>query len=380
VVGENPSVHGRMDRGILVRLVLLALASRLLVLGVAAVAERTGAPSMGEARSATGTQLRQTDTPLLASLTAWDGFYYVDIAQRGYAAGPVNGPYPNTVFFPLYPALVRAVHDATGMDWLLAAVLLSNASFVAAIAAFGALSMRAVPDRWLSAATLLAIAPGGTAFGMAYADSLFLLLTIAAFVAGERRAARATAVLYLLATLTRPVGIALGLPLAVLLWRRERLQPVAWLVLGPIGLLGFMAYQGIAAGDPLAFVHGQAVWSQGVEAGAAAAGPVGAPDDLAALAAVTGLTVLAVAVAYVVVALVYVIKRRDAYGLYAMTGTAVPFVIARLASLDRYLSLVLPVYWLIARAALPLRVAWAVGSAVVLIALSYLTFRLRLPP
>jgi hypothetical protein len=187
-------------------------------------------------------------------------------------------------------------------------------------------------------------------------------------------------VLYLLATLTRPAGIVLGLPLALLLWQRERQRAIPWLVLGPLGLLGFMAYQGIVVGDPLAFVHGQTVWSQGVETAASGATPHGGTDDLVALAAVTGLTVLAVAVAYVVVSLVYVLRRRDAYGLYAITGTAVPFVIARLVSLDRYLAPVLPVYWLIARAALPLRLAWAVGSAVVLVALSYLTFRLRLPP
>jgi zona occludens toxin (predicted ATPase) len=77
---------------------------------------------------------------------------------------------------------------------------------------------------------------------------------------------------------------------------------------------------------------------------------------------------------------VYAVRRRDAYGAYALVSGGVPFVIARLASLDRYLALVLPVYWLVARAALPLRLAWAVGSAIVLVALSYLTFRLRLPP
>jgi hypothetical protein len=381
------SPGGRFDREVVVRLVVIALASRLLVLGVAAVAERSGAPSVTDARSASGTQLRLTDTPLLASLTAWDGFYYVDIARHGYSAGPVNGPYPNSVFFPLYPALLRVVHDLTGIDWLVVAILLSNAAFVAAIALFGVLSMRAVPGRWLTAVTFLSFAPGGTAFGMAYADSLFLLLVAAAFVAAERGASRASGVLYLLATLTRPLGIILGLPLALLLWQqrgghpqRSRMWAIATLVLGPLGLLGFMAYQGIAVGDPLAFVHGQAVWSQGVEAAASIGAGGGAPDDLAAVAAITGLTVLAVAVAYTVAALVFVIRRRDAYGVYAVVGAGAPYVIARLASLDRYLAPVLPVYWLVTRARLPVRLLWGIGSAVILVVLSYLTFRLRLPP
>ena len=378
---------GTFDRQLIVRLVVIALASRLLVLGVAAVAERSGAPSVTDARSASGTQLRQTDAPLLASLTAWDGFYYVDIARHGYSAEPVNGPYPNTVFFPLYPALLRVVHDLSGIDWLVVAVLLSNAAFIAAISLFGVLSMRAVPGRWLTAVTLLSIAPGGTAFGMAYADSLFLLLTVAAFVAAEGGATRATGVLYLLATLTRPLGIALGLPLALLLWLRRGGQPqesrvraLGPLLLGPLGLLGFMAYQGIVVGDPLAFVHGQAVWSQGVEVAGSVAAGGGAPDDLAALSAITGLTVLVVAVAYTVAAIIYVLRRRDAYGAYAVLGAGAPYLVARLVSLDRYLAPVLPVYWLIARARLPLRLIWGIASVVILVLLSYLTFRLRLPP
>ena len=42
------------------------------------------------------------------------------IARDGYQAGATNGPYPETVFFPLYPALVAAVAPLLGGDLALA--------------------------------------------------------------------------------------------------------------------------------------------------------------------------------------------------------------------------------------------------------------------
>jgi hypothetical protein len=170
----------------------------------------------------------------------------------------------------------------------------------------------------------------------------------------------------------------------LLLWRRaparapgqSRAWVLPWLVLGPLGLLAFTAYQGITLGDPLAFVHGQAVWSQVMEPASGGAWRP-APEGLATLA---GLTVVAVAVAYIVATVVYVARRRDAYASYAALGSSIPLLLGRLASLDRYFAPVLPVYWLVARAALPVRIGWALASGVVLAGLSYLTFRLWLPP
>jgi hypothetical protein len=377
------ATQGRgVSRDVVLRLVAVALASRLLVLGVAALAEATGAPSVAEARAPTGTQARLTDTPLLASLTTWDGFYYLDIAQHGYSSTAVNGPYPNTVFFPLYPAVVRVVHDVTGIDWLLGAVLLSNAAFVAAMVLFGWLSRDYAGGRSMTAVVLLSLAPGGTAFSMAYADSLFLLLTIASFVVAERGRSRSTAVVYVLVTLCRPVGLFLGPALALLLWRRGGWRSVAWLVAGPVALLGFAGWQGLTLGDSLAFVHGQQAWAQH-GAPATAVPDRAAPEainGLARFASAIGLGVLGVGVGYIVAALLHGIRRRDAYAVYSFATIGTAAVLGRLASLDRYFAPMLPVYWLIARASPPVRFGWAAVSAVVLAALSYLNFQLWLPP
>ena len=76
-----------------------------------------------------------------------------------------------------------------------------------------------------AAAALLAIYPFASAFGMAYTESLFLLLTVGAFLAAERGRRPVAGILLALATLTRLQGAALALPLVLLLLRKDGWRP-----------------------------------------------------------------------------------------------------------------------------------------------------------
>ena len=171
--------------------------------------------------------------------------------------------YRDWVFFPLYPMAIRAASVVTFGDLSLAAILVSNVSFLAAMATLYALSRRHLDhERSIRAVTYLAIAPGAVAFAMAYGESLFLLLSVGAFLAAEHRRWAAMGFLCALAALTRLPGVLLVIPLLVLQWQtfgRPRL-PMAWLALGPLALVGFMAYQGVAIGDPLGFLTAQRAW------------------------------------------------------------------------------------------------------------------------
>ena len=93
-------------RWALPRILLVFIVTRLLVLAVV-VAVETTQPMPPEGA-------RADDRPILGSLTAWDGIYYLDIVENGYQADA--DPFPNYAFFPAYPALVRAtsVADARG--------------------------------------------------------------------------------------------------------------------------------------------------------------------------------------------------------------------------------------------------------------------------
>ena len=88
----------------------------------------------------------------------------------------------------------------------------------------------------------MALFPFSAAFSMAYAESLFMVLMLGAFLAVERRRVLLAGVLLALATLTRLQGLALIVPLAWILWEqaggRGRSSSWAALLLGPLAALG----------------------------------------------------------------------------------------------------------------------------------------------
>jgi hypothetical protein len=359
---------------------------RVVVLASAALAESQRAVSAAIAATSTGSRVLWTDVPILSSLTSWDGVNYLLLAAGGYGGNPTNGPYPLSVFLPAYPASVAMTRAAAG-DGALAAAILSNVAFVASLFIVLRLGRLVVTERQaLMGAVFLALAAGGTAFSMAYADSLFLLVSAVALLAAERGRAAVAGALFGIAAVTRLPGIALGLPLLMILWRTrpDRRTSLPWLTLGPLALGSFVAYLGIAGDDPLAPLRGQAVWDAAY--GGALPGLVD-PTISSSQIPILGNPLL-VAVAFisliVVTAVTGILAHRAGVGApYAvLIMIAVLSVLAsgRLVSADRYLAVAFPVGWVIAAAGRPAWVAWALFSIGVLAATAYLTFRLVLPP
>lgn len=138
----------------------------------------------------------------------WDGWIYVDIAQHGYRA------LGQAAFFPLYPLLTRAVAFCLGGHTALAALLVANA---ASFGAYGLLLLLVEREFGPVAArrTLLFLLcfPASFFLAAAYTESLFLLLSLGTFIALRRHAWLAAGILTALASLTRPVGVLLLLPI-----------------------------------------------------------------------------------------------------------------------------------------------------------------------
>ena len=139
----------------------------------------------------------------------WDGWFYVDIAQHGYRT------LDQAAFFPLYPLVTRVVAFVLGGNATLAALLVAN---TASLGAYGLLLLLVESEFGPVAArrTLLFLLcfPASYFLATAYTESLFLLLSVGAFLALRRQAWLAAGTLAALASLTRPVGILLLLPLA----------------------------------------------------------------------------------------------------------------------------------------------------------------------
>jgi Mannosyltransferase (PIG-V) len=220
------------------------------------------------------------DGPILRSLTSWDGWYYLGIVRNGYQALPVSGQYSNVAFPPLYPAIVKTLAlPFPGFEGLIA-VVVSNVAFLLALGLLVRLGTPYLGRRRAGlAAGLLAIYPFASAFAMAYTESLFLLLIVGAFLAAERGHRGWMGLAFALAVLCRLQGIALILPLAIILLRQDGWRPrptQAWLLLGPIAAVGFLAYVGSVAGTPTAYLDAQQAWGREGFGGASATGTIAA--------------------------------------------------------------------------------------------------------
>lgn len=372
-------------RWALPRIALVFIVTRLLVLAVA-VAVETTQPLPPEG-------LRVDERPVLASLTVWDGTYYVGIAEDGYHADPDYGP--DYAFYPGFPLALKATSLMTLGDTNLAAVLVGNAAFLVALIALYALSVRHLtPERAVLSLWFLSLAPGAIAFALSYSDSLFLLLAVCAFLAMETRHPWLAGGALALATLTRVPGILLGLPLLMLLVERDGLRPTrAWLplLLAPLVLVAFYGYLWWLTGDPLAAVSAQSFWS--LEEAADPAGAVTAAATDTTDHGNENLT-LGLAPSWIVAlwvgtlafyAFLFVFFRHDrirpAYWVVSVLSVATVFLSGTLMSTPRFLAVAWPFDWVLASRESRLGRAIVLGAFAVLhVALLWLAFTWRLAP
>jgi hypothetical protein len=358
----------RIERVVLVSFV----ASRVLLLVAAVLAEavvphgRSLAPGDG--------------APILASLTSWDGWWYLEIARDGYHAEAVRGPYHDTAFAPLYPALIGALSAPWPAFAGLVVVVLSNVLLLAGLGLLTTLgAMHLSRERAALAAALLAIYPFASVFGMAYTESLFLVLMVAAFLVAERGHRAWMGVLLALAVLTRLQGIALVLPFAVLLvkrdgWRVRASQ--AWLFLPVVAAIGFIAFVALVSGSATAYLDAMAAWGKaGVGSGSAdqAIGAAFSLEQAALLATLLGSVFL----------LVFARKDRipPEYLLIPVVFIGAAIATGSLESVGRYTMLAFPLSWILAsrRTAIS-RGVWPVISAVLFTLIAVLSFALYWVP
>jgi len=218
-------------------------------------------------------RLRTVTLPFHASkfleiFTAWDSGWYFDVARRGYywhADGQSS-----IAFFPLYPMLIRVVAWPFGGSdralWV-SAIGVSAVAYALALMALHRFTERVSGDRETArrAVLYLAIFPFALFFTRVYAESVFLLTSVMAVsCAWDRRWLRA-GMWGALATLARPNGILIGIPLVLLAMRdRPRAGALARRAVAlapvPLALAGFCAFAYSLSGDPLAWLHAEAQW------------------------------------------------------------------------------------------------------------------------
>jgi hypothetical protein len=247
----------------------------------------------------------------------WDSDWYIQIAQHGYI-----WPSARPAFFPLYPLLVGGLGHLLGGHYVLAGVLVSLAAGALAFVLFFQLAeLKLGSSAALRATFFLAIFPTTLFFGAVYSESLFLLLSVAAFLLAERGRFGLAAVAAGLAALTRPVGLALVPGLALLAWKSpERRRALPEVAIAPALFLLYPLALWIWLGQPLAFLTAQSgIWRRHLSP----YGPLGGFVEGFRQHAAKD-----VAVAAILVFLAGIAWRRlgPAYGTYAFASLLLPLM------------------------------------------------------
>ncbi len=211
-----------------------------------------------------------TGNTVIDRLTQWDGQWYLEIAERGYSYDPDRWSSP--AFFPLYPLLARLVMTATGVAAPMALLAVAHAALAGALVLLAAYVRERFPAaprsfRWHVLAAF-GLFPTTFFARECYSESVFVLLSLLVFYGLRRKWPLAViASIVGLATAARSVGVALCVPLAFDVWRREGFSWVLARKLAlamPLAVWGLAAYVGflwLACGEPMAFVKTQSHWA-----------------------------------------------------------------------------------------------------------------------
>ena len=312
-----------------------------------------------------------------AALSNWDGQWYETIARHGYPRSlPASGPVPQTAwaFYPLYPALVRAVMIVTPLGFAPAASLVSLVFAGLAMALiFRMVQVRA--GRFAGAMTVLALCvfPSAPILQAAYTEGLALFgIALLVWSLTRREYAGAWVALVLLA-LTRPIVVAAAPVIALhglVRWRtstcRQRWTIGGLTVASAVLVLLWPAVAGLATGRADAYFATQRAWNNELSLQRSYVGWLfGGPDHDATIKAVLVLLVLLLALV-IPAGRGWPLELRLWAGVYAVY---LAFTLRPTSSIERYM-LLAAVPWLPVTALAPVGARrWVQVLAFVVVAL-----------
>ncbi|GAB3381287.1 glycosyltransferase family 39 protein [Amycolatopsis echigonensis] len=200
--------------------------------------------------------------PLGDRLQAWDGWWYLQIAEHNYTgvSNPLDAaglPYPDASYgyFPLYPALTGLLEKLPGVTYFGAGILLSTLAGIAAATAMYRIG-RLVhsPRAGLLLAVLWGAAPMAIAESMVMTEALFTALAAWALVGVLERKWYLAAFAALFAGLTRSTACVLVavviIAAAIDVWRnKQRWNALLCVFVAPLGLLGYWMFVAVQTGS-----------------------------------------------------------------------------------------------------------------------------------
>ncbi|MBJ41497.1 MAG: hypothetical protein CMD84_04400 [Gammaproteobacteria bacterium] len=173
-------------------------------------------------------------------LMAWDGDWYASIVTNGYDDVLIEG----IRFFPGYIFAGRFFNSFIPGSAAVSLILIANIASLITLMAIKKLVLIEKGSEELAKRSvwLLSVFPSAFVLTWAYAESLFLALSIFCFVALRKEQWKIVIFCSFAAALVRPTGLLLTIPIFCAIWeswkinqRKMSFQPILALISGPVG-------------------------------------------------------------------------------------------------------------------------------------------------
>lgn len=281
----------------------------------------------------------------------FDCAWFTSIALDGYQLYPdylTTGHAANWAFLPMYPMLGRLLTNIPGVDIMLAFYLITNISFYIALM----LWLRFLKFFNFSEANksfglfFLCFLPYSTYYVAPYTESLFLTLTLAAFICSYKGHFVWAAIFAMGMTATKNIGVMFVFPLLIMAWQQYGLRElfnlrsfrtqklIFAIMLVPLPMFIYQNFLWLVTGDALAFKNIQLAW--GRELG----NPFGYMMDGFEEGGYKVYFSLVFVISLILTVYLYCIKR-PAEATYLMIGSLIP-VSTSVNAFPRYLFGMLP--------------------------------------
>lgn len=276
----------------------------------------------------------------------WDSFWYLKVAQEGYEYIP--GKLSSIAFFPLYPGLIWLVASLPLMTpslsgWVISTIILGVGLvfLYKLVRDFHPLIDPVQPI------ILLLIFPTAFFLNSVYTEALFLTLSIACFYYLFKKQFFISAIILTLASLCRLNGLFLLVPFVYEYFKTYGIKKslninIFSLAVAPLGIVGFVLYQYLRFGEPLAMVRAQMEWGRRFVFNTE-------HFRLDSLPAYANLATDLLFFALAVIAGILLVKYiKTSYGLYVLTTALVAAASGTLMSVGRFALILFPLFILVA--------------------------------
>lgn len=200
---------------------------------------------------------------LITPWQRWDAIWYLRIAELGYMPDDVSAS-----FFPIFPILIRGVEIFVGSNALLANLIVSTIAMFGAFVLLYRISAELFDDATARRAVLYcAVFPTGYYMLGGYAESALVAFSLASLYFARSGHWWLAGIAAAGATLARPVGFLIALPLAIEVWGsgdapRKKLPGLPALIIPTGAMSAWMLYLQLAFHDALLWVHAEDAWNR----------------------------------------------------------------------------------------------------------------------